>query len=889
MKVSLDHLHPCMVGREKCARLGVGKVEGGTVFIRSALVQRAISYLTSGTSVELTGPRFSGRTEALHRVQQALTGLGYAVLTVQGVGPSIAFEAIRLALPPGTRRPPNAPLSSVALSNAMVEFLAEGPSVVLVDDLEQLDEYSWTVVESVHKATQVPLLVSSLPPRRSRHSHRPLSRIAAPVLRLGLAPMTREELHDIFQARLDGPVAPTVSARLHTKSAGLPGLALNHLDSAMAHARIRKTGSMWVDDVDLWTPEMDGSYEALLADQGSKSKDAIEVLALTGAVPMDIAVGLVGQRCLERLEDDGFVEVVVTPDQSLIAITPPGLGSYFRNQPSSARRTRIVAEAARLVPLGSRGHARLDQLSPGAQPLDLQQPRDHQGPLVARLLTDAYSVELLEARRAWETNKTAKNASRYLWLQLSAPDDPEEIDRVVRETLTDGTGDATAEVEVRFFHARWLLHQDAPLHEALEPLRVPPGSAEPLSELMAVISYSLCVEFAGLDADYEAYLGPKMAYGGVVANLACLTLATCHALSGRGEEALEVLSSIPAPSSNVSRVHYTMCRGLALYAAGRFDEAILFAERESALAAGRLDRVALSGLAYISAASLASLGRFDEAQEAANLVLATSSQSIPLSFSPDRALLVVVAIAATRTGREISAASLIEQARHVGNRTLALPCATIEWAEGAASVSEGDRETAAAVFATIASELNALNFTLAANVATLAELLFDYRATDAAAFKDAAVAIGGELYSLYLDARRAMQSEDPSELLAIASRLHELGASGEALRFHTHAARLFRATGDSDAANRARSVARQIVESSGGRNENGFSHPDVGLTPREREIARLVAAGNANGEISQLLFVSTRTVETHLRNIRRKTGAVGRSEIGQFAEPESGR
>lgn len=51
------------------------------------------------------------------------------------------------------------------------------------------------------------------------------------------------------------------------------------------------------------------------------------------------------------------------------------------------------------------------------------------------------------------------------------------------------------------------------------------------------------------------------------------------------------------------------------------------------------------------------------------------------------------------------------------------------------------------------------------------------------------------------------------------------------------------------------------------------------LTPREREIAALIAQGKSNGEIADELVISKRTVETHVTNIRAKLGFTQRAQI----------
>jgi two-component system response regulator NreC len=55
------------------------------------------------------------------------------------------------------------------------------------------------------------------------------------------------------------------------------------------------------------------------------------------------------------------------------------------------------------------------------------------------------------------------------------------------------------------------------------------------------------------------------------------------------------------------------------------------------------------------------------------------------------------------------------------------------------------------------------------------------------------------------------------------------------------------------------------------------------LTPREQEVCRLLAYGNTNAEIAQILFISERTVETHRANAMAKLELKSRSELVRFA------
>ncbi len=55
------------------------------------------------------------------------------------------------------------------------------------------------------------------------------------------------------------------------------------------------------------------------------------------------------------------------------------------------------------------------------------------------------------------------------------------------------------------------------------------------------------------------------------------------------------------------------------------------------------------------------------------------------------------------------------------------------------------------------------------------------------------------------------------------------------------------------------------------------------LTPRERDVLRLLARGYAYKEIASELFISVKTVETHVSSVLRKTQLSNRYELSRWA------
>ena len=112
-------------------------------------------------------------------------------------------------------------------------------------------------------------------------------------------------------------------------------------------------------------------------------------------------------------------------------------------------------------------------------------------------------------------------------------------------------------------------------------------------------------------------------------------------------------------------------------------------------------------------------------------------------------------------------------------------------------------------------------------------------------------------------------------------RYEALDALGLAAESAAELADLYRARADTRLATAAQQRSADLAARAGGIHTPALARGQgvEPLTPREREVALLAAAGRSSRDIGAHLHLSTRTVDTHLARVYRKLGIVGRAEL----------
>lgn len=78
-------------------------------------------------------------------------------------------------------------------------------------------------------------------------------------------------------------------------------------------------------------------------------------------------------------------------------------------------------------------------------------------------------------------------------------------------------------------------------------------------------------------------------------------------------------------------------------------------------------------------------------------------------------------------------------------------------------------------------------------------------------------------------------------------------------------------------------ITQMVVDAQVRAQSEGSTSAEPSLGPREREIVQLLAEGRTSPEIARRLHISTRTVETHRRNIMKKLDLHSVAELTKFA------
>ncbi|WP_249336161.1 LuxR C-terminal-related transcriptional regulator [Sinomonas gamaensis] len=835
------------------------------------MVDRVLRHVAQGRGVRIVGSRGSGRTSVVKQLVEHLEEQGTRVYSIFAI-PSLAavpFSGIlSMGLDIRTRT-----VGIMGISDLLAEQLSRsGTRLLVVDDIDNLDRDSLAVIDVVQKRTEVPLIVTASDvPFESKAPAVALGRW--PEVTVAIPPLRYEQVNALIMERLGAPADVTVSARILAKSGGNLRLAVRIIETAKLSERLVLREGRWaLSGNTLMNEHLHATIEGMLHGLGSEEFKALAVLSLHGPSPVERLVDTIGTDVLDRLEHRGLVSAVAGPEGELLAsVFPPVVEDYLTGHVLKSRKILRSALSESFM-------------SPSYEVVDASEAEDPVRAALGALRSElagshAATVRHFHKRleffervhyRAWETDPSLSNAVAFLRVYWGAPIDENRVCEVFSGTDTR-RGDPGDRLFFTITKAMWLTNDgDA---DAAYALLEDFASKEPAWEAEAR-AFAVLIEsnLNGVPADVDEFFA-KLTSRQPTSGLSAIVKGLIELYRFNPDAAVAAVDAA-AGFDTLPRFE-PFIRGMALFAAGKFDEALVYSLERRQVALQTVDQFSLVTQSYVAALALLYRGLFDEAEYLMGWAFALGRPGFLLS-SLYNAMLRLSSL----RDEEVSSA-LGEQAgpgaRDVGplpgvgkgvyELVLRKP-PTSEAFDVRASRLLDDQLAHGFVFEAVFTGVFALCLLPGPRMRERVEALLHERGV---AQHDQLLAVAGAALEgdLRLVSRLLEAYVPDGDAYQIVMLLH-----GAARRFRLAEGSSSQATGLDRLAERF--AARFKTEGQFIAFEPGL--PNAILTDREREIA-LLAGIQTNQEIASQLGLSVRTVESHISNALRKTNAVTRKAL----------
>ena len=717
------------------------------------------------------------------------------------------------------------------------------------------------------------------------------------VTRIDVAPLGRDATEELVLAILGDAVPASLLERIWRLSRGNP-LFVRELVTAAVERREAGEGGRIVlpDEPQARLRELVEERLRLLTPE---AREVLEMVALGEQVPLDAIERVADAADLEALEDRGLVEVADVDRTTLVQVAHPLYGEVLAGALPRMRRRTLLRRLVEAVEDLERWPGRLDgfdRLRLATWRLDSGSPGDPDQLLgLAREALGRLDHQLAERLARAAGGDSRADAGLVVAEALSGQGRVDDA-AAIRARLRPDEPELVARVAVA--HATDLFLQLDRSTEAFAVLRAadaelaghPTWQAECRSVLAQMMMFSLQLPEAGRLAD-ELLAMPAL---GEPARIRAVTVAvTARGAAGHPDASLALLDDDVLAAARQHRhevpwgdVQLRMARFQALYWAGRIRELDAFTADRLGVEL-EFPPPSLRGiLAGFRGGALLQRGR-------ARAALAELQRSVRALAESDwfgqrplaeaiRARAAVFAGELRVAEEALAAADAAFAADPLrGARTLPY----IELSRCWLRAARGEVDEAAGQCLALATAMEHVAKPLAVEALHAAVRLG--RAADAVETMDRlAAAVDGPFAGLAARHTRALAraKDDPGALGAVAAELEEAGADLLAAEAHRAAANAYRRHGRGASAAAAARRVDELLEACG-HPVSPALEPDlpVGaeLTARERQIALLAARGRTSPEIAEELYLSVRTVDTHLSRVYRKLMIEGRHQLAE--------
>jgi DNA-binding CsgD family transcriptional regulator len=859
---------------------------------------------------------FVGRSVELARLTEAasgVTGRGLILGGPPGIGKSrllregiAALDQDRLAVWSATANaataglplgglsqvlPPDQPVggSPAGLLRWAVDALhrqaAGRPIVVAIDDAHLLDPLSAALVYYVARSENATVLGTV---RTGEPVQDPVSALWKDDLveRIELGPLEPKETADLLHQVLGGPVDSASTERLWQLSQGNALLLRELVIAAHASGEIGEAFGMW-----RWTgrlelaPTLTEVVDARIGNLTQQERTVLEYVALGEPIGLPLLVAATDLPTVETAEERNLIRVVVEDRRTTVRLAHPLYGEVVRRRCPVTRVRRLLADLATLVE-NTGARRRDDLLRVAVWRLDSDTARDPQQLLNACLLAFATYDMALAVRlgRAAVSAGGGFNAAELLATIMMFDNQPAEA----RALLDDNEGQIGDETQrsrwlsIRSLISHWGLGDDTIVEELdrqTAKLTDPRDRALPLSVQATMRLHrgesGLALNRARSVLDSPAATpAPRAIARGVMGHLQAMRGTPVQTIKAMA--VLDTDAAVWRAEAPWAQLGVEIARGTAMILAGDLETVDAIVEAEFAGMADAGEFNIGSGYMQIVRAQGARLrGRLTEAARAASQAAAT--------LAPGRIFVALAhaerAHAAALAGDTVLATSAFAEADRSHYRSMDVLYPAIEQARAWVAAAAGDLDTAVEVLQRLAAR-NREDDYRAHEIFALYDIARLGRPAEVVdRIDELARTVEGRLAPAMAWHVKTLAGEDGAGLLAAAEELAEHDFNLFAAEAAAGAVTLLRAIRSPQTPRAAQRLADFRAKCEGPPQTPALVVPQPSLTGRERQIARLAAAGVPSKEIADQLYLSSRTVDNHLMRVYAKLGVNGRAEL----------
>ncbi|MFE6233600.1 LuxR C-terminal-related transcriptional regulator [Cellulosimicrobium sp. NPDC057862] len=799
----------------------------------------ALRWIELGRDVLVRGDDGSGRTTALDTLVTSATEAGIHVLTVRAFrAPSTPALAPFLVHGLVQERPGARP-SIGAIAQSLAEELQGPRNLLAVDDIDLLDDWSLLVVEELLRRTSA-RLAATLAGTTLDHTSAPVLRVLAhrapAEVRVGALGLW--DMASLIEHRLGGQPDLNLVAGVLARSGGHAGVALALTDAGRWSGSIESTGGMWRETSPLDDAPHDAVVNVLTRQLDPDQARALRLLSWVGPVSVRDAEALVGPPIVAGLLAGDRLATFPFASDELIMVNPPALAHGLNAQMTTQHLREVVAVV--------QSHFGDDYVARPTSGIDPSVSQNVSGNLLetedrawssstAALVLERTSAQRAARRAAWGDHPSVEHANRLL-ASLGAAPRTEEVRAIFDRTTIDGSETHGAVEQFDELRALWSRATGTAVPE-LSDRSLGPPRRQRLRERLGLIQSTI-----------EA---------------------------GRCQDALELLDDTEGVDSDL-QAQFDAARTDALMFAGEPDQATYWARSRLSAAIDSLDKAAiqthvggLSGLLLLT-------GDYTNAFAPVSLALRLGPPGPFEDVPAERGLSIGAGLQARRGQISTAWVLLRELERYTSPAPHpfdVLPA----WARAETHYAEGERAQgdgllwraglAAAERGHIASAMlvwMAHAGTLDDHQLTIVEETYHPRQMP--------------LFQPVLELQRALHSGPSDLVLQLLTRVGRAfgPAQSQALVERLNELRLGEGVPPMNQVEIGHATGR--ADQLTGRGSGPGTEAGV-LTDRERQVALYARNGLSNREIASMLFVSVRTVESHMYRILRKLALSSRSDL----------